>query len=154
AMQTTVPTVRIAARAEGSRQPQSTNTTDTPRSVTRVMPEVGFEETPISPTILEETTTNSTPKIPTPRAATRRGRKLISPASRPGTATSVATTATGTTSTTHPGTSRSVRGVSGAASAPGAPPTPRTTATRELHIVGRERTTVTMPAAATAPAPM
>src|SRR3954452_21196344 len=110
AMQTTVPTVRIAARADGSVQPHSTKTTEAPRSVTSVIAEVGFDETPISPTMRDETTTKQTPKIATPSAATRRGPKAMLPASKPGTATSVMTTASGTTTTIHDGTSRSVRG--------------------------------------------
>src|SRR4030081_345969 len=97
AIQTTVPTVRIAARAEGSVQPHNTKTTDAPRSVTSVIAEVGFDETPIKPTMREETTTKQTPKIATPSDATRRGPSPMFPASNPGTATSVITTAAGTT---------------------------------------------------------
>src|SRR3954447_6158837 len=108
AMQTTVPTVRIAARADGSCQPRSTNTTETPSSVTSVIAEVGFEETPIKPTMRDDTTTKQTPKIATAIAAIRRGTSDILPASRPGTATRVTMTASGTTATTHAGTSRSV----------------------------------------------
>src|SRR5258708_19136009 len=70
AIQTTVPTVRIAARAEGSVQPQSTKTTDAPSNVTSVIAEVGFDETPISPTMSDDTTTKQTPHIATPMAAT------------------------------------------------------------------------------------
>src|SRR5437762_1588653 len=44
ATQTTVPTVRIAARADGSCQPHSTKMTETPSSVTSVIAEVGFDE--------------------------------------------------------------------------------------------------------------
>src|SRR3954469_5561874 len=102
AMQTTVPTVRIAARADGSRQPRRTKTTDTPRSVTSVMAEVGFDETPIRPTMRDDTTTKQTPKTATPMAATRRGTNAMLPANNPGTATSVITTAAGTAMTTHP----------------------------------------------------
>src|SRR5437762_2563081 len=105
AMQTTVPTVRIAARADGSRQPRSTKTTETPSSVTSVIAEVGFEETPIRPTMRDDTTTKQTPKIATAIAAMRRGPNAMLPAKSPGTATSVTTTASGTTATTHAGTS-------------------------------------------------
>src|SRR3954452_5277621 len=155
AMQTTVPTVRIAARAEGSVQPQRTKTTDAPSSVTSVIAEVGFEETPIRPTMRDETTTKQTPKIATPSAATRRGPKAMLPASNPGTPTSVMTTASGTAITIHDGTSRSVRG----AVSPSAIETPlrrrpRMTAANELAIVGSALITATIPAAATAPAPM
>ena len=79
-MQTTVPTVRMAARAEGSVQPKATNTTETPSSVTSVMPEVGLEQTPIRPTIREETTTKATPNTATPSAATSARQR---PACRP-----------------------------------------------------------------------
>src|SRR5205814_6754985 len=110
ATQTTVPTVRIAARADGSCQPHNTKITETPSSVTSVIAEVGFDDTPINPTIRDETTTKQTPKMATPIDATSRCTKFISPASSPGTATSVMITASGTTTTTHAGRSRSVRG--------------------------------------------
>ena len=153
AMQTTVPTVRIAARAEGSVQPQATNTTDTPSSVTSAMPEVGLDETPMRPTMRDETTTNASPKIATPQAATKRGPALMPPASRPGMANSAITTRAGPASTIQPGTSRSVRGT--ACSVPPLPlRSPAMTAARERYMVGIERATVTMPASATAPAPM
>src|SRR6185503_15164200 len=82
AMQTTVPTVRIAARAEGSVQPQATKTIETPRSVTSVIADVGFDETPMSPTKRDDTTTKQTPKIATPNAATSRCLTFMSPAKR------------------------------------------------------------------------
>src|SRR5688500_6461142 len=152
AMQTTVPTVRIAARAEGSDQPKATNTTDTPSSVTSVIAEVGFDDTPMSPTMRDDTTTNATPKIATPSAATMRGTSVMLPAKSPGTATSVMTISAGMTTTTHDGTSRSVRSPVAPLWSP--PRNPRTTDMNELAIVGSARTTATMPAAATAPAPM
>src|SRR5262245_9699043 len=153
ATQTTVPTVRMAARAEGSVQPQATKTTATPRSVTSVMPEVGLEETPISPTMREETTTKASPKIATPTDATRRGSALISPASSPGTRKSVRTTTAGTATVTQGAMSRSVRGTPPSAAAAPDPRRPLMTATRDAYIVGSVRITVTIPAAATAPAP-
>src|SRR3954462_9441473 len=58
AMQTTVPTVRIAARADGSVQPHKTKITATPRSVTSVIADVGLEDTPMRPTMRDDTTTN------------------------------------------------------------------------------------------------
>src|SRR3954468_15191829 len=154
AMQTTVPTVRIAARAEGWVQPQRTKTTDAPSSVTSVIAEVGFEETPISPTMRDDTTTKQTPKIATPSAATRRGPKAMLPASKPGTPTSVMTTPSGTTTTIHDGTSRSVRAFSASLISTPLRRSPRITAANELAIVGSALTTATIPAAATAPAPM
>src|SRR5438067_8562947 len=65
AMQTTVPTVRIAARADGSVQPHNTKATDAPRSVTSVIADGGLDETPIRPTMRDDTTTKQTPKIAT-----------------------------------------------------------------------------------------
>ena len=99
----------MAARAEASVQPQATKTPATPSRVTRVIPEVGLEETPMRPTMREETTTKARPNTATPSAATSRGSAAMSPASRPGTAKSTITTAAGTASTTQPGRSRSVR---------------------------------------------
>src|SRR5258706_4689586 len=155
AIQTTDPTVSIAARAAGSVQPNSTKATEAPTNVTSVIAEVGFEETPIKPTMRDDTTTKQTPKMATPSAATSRGPKAMLPASSPGTATRVTTTASGTTTTIHDGTSRSVRGVL-SPSFMATPPRrrPRMTAANELAIVGRDLITATMPAAATAPAPM
>src|SRR5437763_6844742 len=60
AIQTTVPPGRIAQRADGSVQPHSTKTMEAPSSVTSVIAEVGFEETPISPTMRDDTTTKQT----------------------------------------------------------------------------------------------
>src|SRR5580765_3466063 len=152
AMQTTVPTVRMAARADGSRQPQSTKTTETPSSVTRVMADVGFDDTPMRPTMRDDTTTKATPNTATPMAATRRGTNDMWPASNPGTATSVTMTISGTSTTTQEGMSRSVRSgawVPGPGSRvpvtsgpvpvtgdprPASPRRPRSTAANELHI--------------------
>src|SRR5881396_1748716 len=145
AMQTTVPTVRMAARADGSLHPQSTNTTETPRSVTSVIADVGFDETPIKPTMRDDTTTKQIPKMATPNAATSRGPKDMLPAKRFGTRTSVITTATGTTATKIGGMSRSVL-----CGAPVPSPalsclSPLTTAENDLHIVGNARATATIP---------
>src|SRR3989442_570059 len=146
AMQTTVPTVRIAARAEGSRHPSATKTTETPNNVTSVIADVGFDETPIKPTILEETTTKQIPKIATPSAAINRAMKGMLPARRFGTATRVTITAIGTTTTTQPGTSRSVR--SSDAAVVDDARSPLTTARNDVTIVGSARATATRPAAA------
>src|SRR5439155_18275473 len=140
AIHTTVPTVRIAARADGSRHPRATKMTETPRSVTSVIAEVGLDETPIRPTILDDTTTKQMPKIATPSAAMRRGANVMLPAKRFGTATNVMTTTIGTTTTTHAGTSRSVDDSGGPLSSARMP---RTTARNELHIVGNARATAT-----------
>src|SRR5207237_5521299 len=80
--------------------------------------------------------------------------KDMLPAKRFGTRTSVITTATGTTATKIGGMSRSVL-----CGAPVSSPalsclSPLITAENDLHIVGNARATATIPAAATAPAPM
>ena len=90
----------------------------------------------------------------TPSAATARGRAGMSPASRPGTANRVTTTAAGAASTTQPGMSRSVRGTSPPAAGTSPPRSPLMTATSDWYMVGSARATATIPAAATAPAPM
>src|SRR5919106_314013 len=95
AMHTTVPTVRIAARAEGSVQPQRTKTRATPSRVTRVMPEVGLDDTPIRPTMRDETTTKRAPKLPPPGAAGGRGGNGMPPAGRPEIKTGPRTTPAG-----------------------------------------------------------
>ena len=126
AMQTTVPTVRIAARAAGSVQPRATKTTDTPSSVTSVMPEVGFEETPIRPTMRDDTTTKASAEDGHARARPRgAGPRSCSRRAGPGTANRVSTTATGATSTTQPGMSRSVRGTAPPSAATSPPRRPR-----------------------------
>ena len=76
------------------------------------------------------------------------------PPRRPGTANSVSTTSAGATTTTQPGTSRSVRGTAPPSAATSPPRRPREHGRSDWYIVGRARITVTMPAAATAPAPM
>src|SRR6185503_1616318 len=144
AMQTTVPTVRIAARADGSLQPSITKITDTPSTVTSVIADVGLEETPISPTIRDDTTTKHTPKIATPIAATSRGPNDMFPAKRFGTKARVKMTASGTTTTTHGGTSRSRSSPCDSATSRPGDLNPFTTAENELHIVGSARITATM----------
>lgn len=77
------------------------------------------------------------------------------PARIPGINASARTTRAGPAKTTHPGRSRSVRGTGPAASVP--VPwrfIPWRTAASEEYMVGSARATVTIPAAATAPAPI
>ena len=111
ATQTTVPTVRIAARAAMSVQPRATNTTDTPSSVTSAMPEVGFDDTPMRPTMRDETTTKARPKMATPSAATQPRPGAHVPAQQPGHREQRQHhQRPAPTTTTQPGMSRSVRG--------------------------------------------
>ncbi len=52
--------------------PAAANTDATPRSVTRAIPDVGWDDTPTMPTMRAATATNRTPKTPTPAAQTAR----------------------------------------------------------------------------------
>src|SRR3954465_3231859 len=145
AMATTVPTVNTAAFAPVAVQPISANTVATPSSVTSVMPEVGCDETPTSPTMRAATATKSTPNTATPSAQTARGQKVMSPAKTPGMRQTSGTSAMAP-KTKLPGRSRSVL----------TPELfrPRATAVKAPTMVGRPRSTVRIPATATAPAPM
>src|SRR5215467_7070343 len=89
---TIVPTVRTAARAPGSVQPAAANTSATPNSVTRVIPDTGCDDTPTIPTIRAATVTKRMPNTPTPAAHTARCRGLMSLAKTPGTNAATATT--------------------------------------------------------------
>lgn len=163
AMATMVPTVRTAARAPPSIQPAAANAEATPSRVTRAMPEVGCDDTPTMPTMRAATATKSTPKIATPEAQTARWVRSMPPAKTPGTSHETVTTSAIPPKTKPPGRSRSVSGT------PAADPvpltalaalaaafffSPRATAVNEAIMVGKLRTTVRMPAVATAPAPM
>ena len=150
---TMVPTVSTPACAPGPTQPAAANTEAVASRVTSVMPEVGCEDTPTMPTMRAATVTNSTPNTPTPAARTARCSALISPANTPGTRPATSTTKATPPSTRPPGRSRSVRST-GPAPAPPLPRTPRATATNAPAMVGSPRSTVRMPAVATAPAPM
>ncbi len=72
AMATMVPMVSTAARASSEVQPKKANTDAVPSKVTSVIPEVGCELTPTSPTMRAATATKRMPKKPTPPAQTRR----------------------------------------------------------------------------------
>src|SRR5262249_49665395 len=152
AIATIVPTVRTAARAEGSLHPAAAKTEATPRRVTSVIPDVGCEETPTIPTMRAATVTKRRPKTATPAAQTARGRGPMSPAKTPGASAATATTKAIAPSTKVPGRSRSVET---ATKDPAARflESPRTTPANAPPIVGRFWTPVNKPATATAPAP-
>ena len=153
AMATMVPTVSTAARAPPSTHPAAAKMEATPSSVTRVMPEVGWEETPTMPTMRAATATKSTPKTPTPAAQTMRGTRPMFPAKIPGTKAAVRTTKAMPPTTKDPGRSRSVS--KRAIVLPDeSRDTPLAMAAKAPTIVGRFLSTVRMPAVATAPAPM
>ena len=82
---TIVPTVSTAAPRRRLGPAAAAKTEATPSSVTRVIPEMGCEETPTIPTIRAATVTKRMPKTPTPAAHTARCRRSISPAKTPGT---------------------------------------------------------------------
>ena len=144
AIATTVPTVRTAARAPTNVHPKAAKTEATPSKVTSVIPLVGCDETPTRPTIRAATATKRTPKMATPAAQTARCGKERSPAKTPGTSVQTIGTSAMAVTTNQPGRSSltSVRRK------------PLATAAKAPHMVGRLRTTVRMPATATAPAPM
>ncbi len=153
AIATIVPTVSTPARAPASTQPAAANTEAVPSSVTSAIPEVGCDETPTMPTMRAATATNSTPKKPTPAASTARWKGAMSPANTPGTSPATSTTVATPPKTNHEGRSRSVP-LAGRGGAPAASRRrPRATAANAAHIVGSPRSTVRIPAVATAPAP-
>ncbi len=69
AMQTTPPIEMAKAKNAGAVQPINRNIAQVAMSVAMAMPEIGFEDVPISPVIREETVTNRKPKITTSSAA-------------------------------------------------------------------------------------
>ena len=158
AMATIVPTVSTAARAPGSVQPAAAKTEATPSSVTSVIPDVGCEDTPTIPTMRAATATKRTPKTPTPAAQTARWSGPRPPAKTPG--TSAATSDHEYDAADHErrraGLDRSVSSrpaATGLRSAPRAA-APRATPRNAPAIAGSPRSTVRIPAVATAPAPM
>src|SRR5256885_15891687 len=62
AMQTTAPTDRAVTKYSGPVQPTSRKIKHVSSNVATVMPEIGFDEEPISPVSRDETVTNKNPK--------------------------------------------------------------------------------------------
>ena len=110
------------------------------------MPEIGFDEVPMSPVMRDETVTKKNPKMTTRIAA----RKLPCVGSFGATARNSARSSD-PPSTTTIGMSRSVRI---RAAAPARAPKSLNPSRADATIVGMVRASVIKPAASTAPAPM
>jgi hypothetical protein len=126
------------------------------RSVAIVIPEIGFDEDPISPVSRDDTVTNRKPKT-TMRIAPR----IFAPSpasSSMGAATIDAMRTTIPIPTNFMGRSRSVRGTGPADAASPPPrlrkPTSRSPSRRPCQMVGIDRKRLSIPPAATAPEPM
>ena len=115
-------------------------------SVAIVMPEIGFDEVPMSPVMRDETVTNRNPKMMTRIAA----RKLPCVGIFGATARKIASSSD-PPSTTVVGRSRSVRSRAVAVA-----PAPKSfnPSRADAMIVGSVRPSVMRPAASTAPAPI
>jgi hypothetical protein len=114
-------------------------------SVAMVMPEIGFDELPIKPTMREETVTKKKPKTTMSREA-----KTFPCSGILGSTSRASASSTVPTSTTIIGMSRSVRVCC-------VEPPPRRSfmlAPNDVTMVGSVRPSVIKPAASTAPAPM
>src|SRR5262245_44592531 len=71
AMQTTPPMLMARAPKAAAVQWRARKTAHVAIRVAMAIPEIGFADVPISPTILDETVTNRNPKITTKTAAAR-----------------------------------------------------------------------------------
>src|SRR5688572_23435387 len=146
-MQTTAPTQRAMGEYHSPVQPSATKIVQVRISVAIVIPEIGLDDDPISPTMRDETVTKKKPKITTSTEAT----KLPCVGSRGASARNRARRRV-PPSTSVIGMSRSVRV---------RPPGPellalrsRTLSRNEDTMVGIVRASVIRPAASTAPAPV
>ena len=154
AIATIVPTVSTPARAPASTQPAAAKTDAVPSSVTSAMPDVGCDETPTMPTMRAATVTNSTPKTPTPAAQHRALQRRHVPGEDAG----------HEAGDEHDDRDAAEHEAGGQVAVGRARPrrrvavprrrSPRATARKAPAIVGSPRSTVRMPAVATAPAPM
>ena len=77
AMQTTPAIESAVSRNSGPIQPRRTKIRQTRSNVAIVMPEIGFEDEPITPVIRELTVTNKNPNNTTMMAPTRRPIKSV-----------------------------------------------------------------------------
>jgi hypothetical protein len=150
ATQTTAATVMAISRSSALVQPMARNKRHVNSSVATVMPEMGFDDDPISPVKREETVTNKNPKSTTSMAPSRLTPLKGVPN---GKATQIAATnASVPMPTTRMGRSRSVRRATGAARTD--PRRSRNPAASEATISGTARHKLMMPPVATAPAPI
>src|SRR2546428_5170383 len=128
-------------------QPSATNKRQVRMSVAIVIPEIGFDEEPISPVMRDDTVAKKNPKISTSSAA-----MTLPWVGRPGTTIRNRPSSTLPPRTMLIGMSRSVR--NRAAAPPAAAPKSRRLPRAEAIMVGIVRDSVMRPDASTAPAPM
>ncbi len=114
-------------------------------SVAIVIPEIGFDDEPMSPVMRDDTVAKKKPKS-TMRIET----STLPCVGRPGATARNTASSSEPASTTVIGMSRSVR----AWAAPDAAPKPFSPSRAEATMVGSVRVSVIRPAASTAPAPM
>ena len=143
-MQTTAPTARTATldAPVPSFRPSATKISEVRISAAMVIPDTGFDDEPIRPTIRLDTVTKKKLKITISTAP-------VSPTGTPGHSHSVTASSAATPSTIFSGRSCWVRGRSPPAVAPTCP----RPSLNDSTIVGRDLSRVTMPAKPTAPAP-
>ncbi len=146
AMQTTAPTQSATGEYHSPVQPRATKIVQVRISVAMVIPETGFDDEPIRPTILDETVTKKNPKMTTRIEATKLPCVGIAGAMARNSANS-----TVPMSTMLRGISRSVR-----LWPPAAPLALKSLmlSRNDETIVGIVRASVMRPAASTAPAPV
>ena len=149
AMHTSAPTQRATGWNTSPVRPMRTKTTHVPMSVAIVMPEIGFEDVPMIPTIRDETVTKKNPK--TTIRADMRSDPGNGPCGKPGRTAMMSARTAEPTSTKPIGRSSSVR-IFFAAPAP--PPNDFRDSRKAPTMVGIVLTSVMTPAHATAPAPM
>ena len=118
AIATTAPTVSAATLPASSVQPSSRNNEDVPSKVAIVIPLVGFDVTPTSPTIRELTVTKKKAKTTTSSAARARPAATSMLLNAIGTTARMAKIARAPTPTTPSERSRSVRRRGGARPGP------------------------------------
>src|SRR5687767_6387534 len=142
AMQTTAPTQRAIGEYHSPVHPSATKIVQVRISVAIVIPEIGLDDEPISPTILDDTVTKKNPNTITRIETTK-----LPCVGSPGASARNNASTTVPTSTTVIGMSRSVRIV--AAVPPSLAPRSRMLSRNDDTIVGMVRASVIRPAAST-----
>src|ERR1700753_2656165 len=99
AMHTTPPMVMANAQNAGAVQPFTRKIAEVAMSVAMVIPETGFDELPINPTMRDDTVTNKKPNSAT---STEAARLASHPTCAPGTGLKVRKKNISSTSTTEP----------------------------------------------------
>ncbi len=153
-MATTAPMDSAATRPVSSVQPSATKIKLVPSRVAIVMPDVGLDVTPTSPTMRLDTVTKKKAKMATRIAAkTRTVRDSMNP-NTCGMTARKSTTRPTPINTTLKGRSSSVRLIACTTAEPSKRlRNPRIPSLNEVTIIGMERISVAIPAVATAPAP-